>query len=101
MAPATSAVHRRTARQLCGPVSCRYLHLRTGFERTRFGEAFDRFDLRVDLGDGLGCQVWIVEARSHDDSYSLACSGFHVVDAVRLRATIACKSDHRWSHTVH
>jgi hypothetical protein len=52
-------------------------------ERTRL-EALDRFDLRVVLGDALGCQMWIIEARSHDDSDTLDCSSFHVVDAVRL-----------------
>src|SRR5262245_16133922 len=64
-------------------------------ERTRLGEALDRFDLCVVLGDALGCQMWIVEARSHDDSDTLDCSGFHVVDAVRLRTTIACQPDDR------
>src|SRR5262245_61721358 len=54
-----------------------YLYLRTAItelERTRFGEALDRFDLCVVLGDALGCQMWIVEARSHDDSDTLDCS---------------------------
>src|SRR5438876_7471144 len=59
--------------------------LRAGLERTRFGEVLDRCDLCVVLGDALGCQMWIVEARSHDDGDTLDCSGFHVVDAVRLR----------------
>src|SRR5215469_16002166 len=60
---------------------CGYL---TGLERTRLEEALDRFDLCVVLGDALGCQMWIIEARSHDDSDTLDYSGFHVVDAVRL-----------------
>src|SRR5436309_12969101 len=93
MAPGSSAVHRGTARQLCGPVSCRYLYLRTGFERTRFGEAFDRFDLCVVLGDGLGCQLWIVEARPRDDSDALDKSGWLVVDPVSVLATIAGHPD--------
>src|SRR5918995_632754 len=79
-----------------GSVSCRYLYLRTGLERTRFGEALDRFDLCVVLGDALGCQMWVVEARSHDDSDTLDCSGCHVVDAVRLRTAVACQPDDRW-----
>src|SRR5438552_15273131 len=96
MAGGSSAAHRGTARQLCGPVSCRYPYLRTGLERTRLGEALDRFDLCVVLGDALGCQMWIVEATSHDDSDTLDCSGFHVVDAVRLGTTIAGQpDDHR------
>src|SRR5262245_54626126 len=66
-----------------------------GLERTRLGEALDRFDLCVVLGDALGCQMWIVEARSHDDGDTLDCSGFHVVDAVRLRTTVACEPDDR------
>jgi hypothetical protein len=61
-----------------------------GLEWTLFGEALDRFDLCVVLGDALGSQMWIVEARSHDDSDTLDCSGFHLVDAVSLRTTIAC-----------
>src|SRR6266542_1198983 len=89
------------ARQMCGSVSCRYLYLRTGLEWTRFGEALDRFDLCVVLGDALGCQMWIVEARSRDDRDALDCSGFHVVEAVRLRTTIACQPDDRWRHSVH
>src|SRR5438552_9368258 len=84
-----------------GSVSCRYLHLRAGLERTRFGEALDRFDLCVVLGDALGGQMWIVEARSHDDSDTLDCSGFHVVDAVRLRTTVACQPDDRWRDGLH
>ena len=34
-----------------------YLWLRTGLERTRFGEAFDRFDLCIVLGDAFGRQM--------------------------------------------
>src|SRR2546430_17511600 len=34
---AISAHNDRRTLQLCGPVSCRDLHLRTGFERTPFG----------------------------------------------------------------
>src|SRR5947209_13736801 len=94
-------VHRGTARQLCGPVSCRYLYLRTELERTRFGEALDRFDLCVVLRDALGCQMWIVEARSHDDSDTLDCAGFRVVDAVRLRTTVACQPDDRWRNSLN
>src|SRR5215216_7085078 len=67
-----------------------------GLERTRFGEALDRLDLCVVFGDALGCQVWIVEAGSRDDSDTLDCSGYHVVDPVRLRTTIACQPDDRW-----
>src|SRR5438105_14648502 len=70
--------------------------LRTGLERTRFGQALDRFDLCIVLGDALGGQMWIVEARSPDDGDALDCSSFHVVDAVRIRATIACQPDYRW-----
>src|SRR5215831_16423424 len=70
-------------------------------EWTRLGEALDRFDLCVVLGDALGCQMWIVEARSHDDSDTLDCSGFHVVDAVRLRATVACQPDDRWRNSLN
>jgi hypothetical protein len=84
MVPESLAVHWGAARQVCGSVSCSYLYLCTGLERTRFGEALDRFDLCVVLGDVLGCQMWIEEARSHDDGDTLDCSGFHVVDAVRL-----------------
>src|SRR5215469_13641568 len=39
--------------------------------------------------------MWIIEARSHDDSDTLDYSGFHVVDPVRLRTTIACQPDDR------
>src|SRR5262245_6257490 len=81
-----------------------YLYLRTAItelERTRFGEALDRFDLCVVLGDALGCQMWIVEARSHDDSDTLDCSGFNAVDAVRLRTTIACQPDDRWRNSLN
>src|SRR6266508_1358148 len=70
-------------------------------EGTRLGEALDRFDLCVVLGDALGCQMWIVEARSHDDSDTLDCSGFHVVDAVRLRTTVACQPDDRWRNSLN
>src|SRR5215467_9748074 len=77
-------------------VRCRrYLGLSTGLERTWFGETLDRFDLCVVLGDAFGCQMWIVEARSHDDSDTLDYAGFHVVDPVRLRTTIACQPDDR------
>src|SRR5258708_12743301 len=72
-----------------------------GLERTRLGEALDRFDLCVVLGDALGCQMWIVEARSHDDSDTLDCSSFHVVDAVRLRTTVACQPDDRWRNSLN
>src|SRR5262249_32924132 len=72
-----------------------YLDLRIELERTRLGEALDRFDLWVVLGDALGCQMWIVEPRSHDDSDTLDRSGFHVVDTVRVRTTIACQPDNR------
>src|SRR5215831_12139531 len=65
-------------------------------DRTRFGETLDRFDLCVVLGDALGCQMRIVEAGSHDDRDTLDCSSFNVVDAVRLRTTIACQPDDRW-----
>src|SRR5215475_3900761 len=81
-----------------------YLYLRTAItelERTRFGEALDRFDLCVVLGDALGCQMWIVEARSHDDSDTLDYSSFHVVDPVRLRTTIACQPDDRWRNSLN
>src|SRR5947209_9599229 len=101
MAGGSSAAHRGTARQLWGPVSCRYPYLRTGLERTRFGEALDRFDLCVVLGDALGGQMWIVEARSHDDRDTLNCSSGHVVDAVRLRTTIACQPDDRWRDSLN
>src|SRR5215813_1665331 len=74
----------------------RYLDLRTGLEWTRFGEALDRFDFCEVLRDALGCQMWVIEARSHDDSDALDRSGFHVVDAVRVRATIACQPYDRW-----
>src|SRR6195256_2296693 len=74
---------------------CIYVLLSPGLERTRFGEALDRFELCVVLGDALGCQMWIVETRSHDDSDTLDCSGFDVVDAVRLRTTVACQPDDR------
>src|ERR671911_2406233 len=84
-----------------GSVSCRYLYLRTGLERTRFGEALDRFDLWVVLGDALGCQMWIVEARSRDDSDTLDYSGSHVVDSVRLRTTIACQPNDRWRNSLN
>src|SRR5713101_1600286 len=82
-------------RQLTGPPG---LHpgLSPGLERTGFGEALDRLDLCVVLGDVLGCQMWIEKARSHDDSDTLDCAGSHVVDAVRLRTTIACQPDDRW-----
>src|SRR5438105_641391 len=95
MVPGSLAVHWGAARQLCGSVSCSYLYLCTGLERARFGEALDRFDRCVVLGDALGCQMWIVEARSHDDSDTLDCSDSHVVDAVRLRTTIACQPHDR------
>src|SRR5215467_570069 len=101
MVPGSLAVHGGAARQLCGSVSCSYLYLCTGLERTRFGEALDRFDLCVVLGDALGCQMWIVEARSHDDSDPLDCAGFHVVDAARLRTTIACQPDDRWRNSLN
>src|SRR5215469_5939398 len=71
-----------------------------GLERTRLGEALDRYDLCVVLGDALRCQMWVVEARSHDDSDTLDCSGFRVVDAVRLRTTIACQPDDRWRNSL-
>src|SRR5207302_1860424 len=77
------------------------LYLRTGLVRTRFGEALDRFDLCVVLGDALGGQMWIVEARSHDDGDTLNCSSGHVVDAVRLRTTIACQPDDRWRDSLN
>src|SRR2546430_7473815 len=80
---------------------CIYALLSPGLERTRFGEALDRFDLCVVLGDALGCQMWIVEARSHDDSDPLDCSGFHVVDAARIRTTIACQPDDRWRNSLN
>jgi hypothetical protein len=51
--------------------------------------------------DALRCQMWIVEARSHDDSDTLDNSGFHVVDAVRLRTTIASKPDDRWRNSLN
>src|SRR5215471_13429284 len=70
-------------------------------ERTRLGEALDRFDLCVVLGDALGCQMWIVEAGSHDDSNTLDCSAFHVVDTVRLRTTVACQPDDRWRNSLN
>src|SRR6266480_3448958 len=101
MPPGSSGVYRETARQLCGPVSRRFLYLRTGLERTRFGEALDRFDLCVVLGDALGGQMWIVEARSHDDGDTLNCSSGHVVDAVRLRTTIACQPYDRWRDSLN
>src|SRR5215475_8464142 len=72
-----------------------------GLERTRLGEALDHGDLCVVLGDALGCQMWIVEARSHDNSDTLDCSGFHVVDVVRLRTTIACQPDDRWGNSLN
>src|SRR5882724_4258710 len=72
-----------------------------GLGRTRFGEALDRFDLCVVLGDALGCQMWIVEARSHDDSDTLDCSGFYVVDAARIRTTIAGQPDDRWRNSLN
>ena len=74
---------------------CGCLPLCAGLEWTRFGEAFDRFHFCVVLGDALGGQMWIVEARSHHNGDTLDCSGFHVVDAVRLRTTIACQPDDR------
>src|SRR5438046_5280999 len=80
---------------------CRSVPPLPGLERTRLGEALDRFDLCVVLGDALGCQMWIVEARSHDDSDTLDCSGFHVVDAVRLRTTVACQPDDRWRNSLN
>src|SRR5256885_14867370 len=80
---------------------CIYVLLSLRLERTRFGEALDRFDLCVVLGDALGCQMWIVEARSHDDGDTLDCSGFHVVDAVRLCTTIACQPDDRWCNSLN
>src|SRR5437660_604591 len=45
--------------------------------------------------------MWIVEARSHDDSDTLDCSGFHVVDAVRLRTPVACQPDDRWRNSLN
>src|SRR6184192_2949928 len=72
-----------------------------GLERTRFGEALNRFGLCVVPGDALGCQMWIVEARSHDDSDTLDCSGFHVVDPVRLRTAIAYQPDDRWRNSLN
>src|SRR5437762_2851711 len=45
--------------------------------------------------------MWIVEARSHDDSDTLDCSSFHVVDAVRLRTTVACQPDDRWRNSLN
>src|SRR5260370_38331081 len=101
MVPGSLAVHWGGARQLCGSVSCSYLCLCTGLERTRFGEPLDRFDLCVVLGDALGCQMWIVEARSHDDGDTLDCSGFHVVDAVCVRTKIACQPDDRWRDSLN
>src|ERR1700745_209550 len=80
---------------------CIYVLLSPGLERTRFGEALDRFDLCVVLGDALGCQMWIVETRPHDDSDSLDCSGFHVVDAARIRTTIACQPYDRWCDSLN
>src|SRR5262249_17726931 len=73
----------------------------TGLERTRFGEVLDRFDLCVVLGDALGRQMWIVEARSRDDGDTLDCSGGHVVDAVRLRTTVACQPDDRGRNSLN
>src|SRR5207302_1352003 len=70
-------------------------------EGTWFGEPFDRSDLCVVLGDALRCQMWIVETRSHDDCDTLDRSGFHVVDAVRLRTSIACQPDDRWRDSVN
>src|SRR4051794_19345139 len=67
-----------------------------GLERTRLGEALDRYDLCVVLGDALRRQMWIVEAGAHDDGDPLDCPGFHVVDAVCLRTAIACQPDDRW-----
>src|SRR5215475_40152 len=81
-----------------------YLYLRTAItelERTRFGEALDRFDLCVVLGDALGCQMCIVEARSNDDGDTLDCPRFHVVDPVRLRTTIACQPDDRGRNSLN
>src|SRR5215469_18776981 len=76
----------------CLPVS----GLRAGLERIGFGEALDRFELCVVLRDALGCQMWVVEPGSHDDSDALDRSGFHVVDAVAVRTTIACQPHDRW-----
>src|SRR5687768_9546754 len=73
----------------------------TGLERTRLGEALDRFDLCIVLGDALGCQMCVVEARSHDDGDTLDGSGSHVVDAVRLRTTIACQPNDRWRNSLN
>jgi hypothetical protein len=75
--------------------------LRTRLERTRFGKALDRFDLCVVLGDALGRQMWIVEARSNDDSDTLDCSDSNVVDVVRLRTPIACQPDDRWRNSLN
>ena len=86
--------HRRSVRTL-NVVSS------TGLERTRFGEALDRLDPCVVLGDALGCQIWIVEPRSHDDSDTLDCPGSDVIDLVRLRTTIARQPDNRWRHSLH
>src|SRR5712664_4565884 len=80
---------------------CRSVPPLPGLERTRLEEVLDRFDLCVVLGDALGCQMWIVEARSHDDSDTLDYSGFHVVDLVRLRTTIACQPDDRWRNSLN
>src|SRR5215510_9412453 len=91
--------HRSTWTDGWGSVGCRYLY--TGLEPTGFGEALDRFDLCVVVGDALGCQMWVVEARSRDDSDTLDCSGFHAVHAVRLRTTIACQPDDRWRNSLN
>src|SRR5262245_48540086 len=72
-----------------------------GLERTRLGEALDRFDLCVVLGDALGCQMWTVEARSRDDSDPLDCSGSHVVDPVRLRTIVTRQPDDRWRNSLN
>src|SRR6266581_4474706 len=45
--------------------------------------------------------MWIVEASSLDDSDTLDCSSFHVVDAVRLRTTVACQPDDRWCNSLN
>src|SRR5215469_13927028 len=79
-----------------GSVTCQVSGLRAGLEWTGFGEALDRFDLCVVLRDALGCQIRVVEPRAHDDSDALDRSGFHVVDAVRVRATVACQPHDRW-----
>src|SRR5215469_8161525 len=64
--------------------------------RAWLGEALERNDFCVVLGNALGCQMWIVEARSHDDRDTLDGSSFHVVDSIRLRTFIACQPDDGW-----